>query len=162
MASVREAPAAFVAELKRRFGSDQDVRYNTQVGRWEFLSLSAGGMQVSQFLGWTVNPLTGEKVEPDPVSGLLPFRELDAEAQAEVIRNLEKSYIGNRHDGAGSWREHQTKTIEHNREIDRKKRREKAEDYAYAIQQVDLRRPWVRYHVRNKGPKIISYQAPTP
>lgn len=158
MASVREAPAAFVAELKRRFGSDQDVRFNAQVGRWEFLSLSAGGMPVSQFLGWTRNPLTGEKIEPDPVTGLLPFRELDATAQAEIVTNLEVSYIGNRHDGSRDWREHRDKTMEFNRRLDRKKRVEKAEDVAYAIQQVDLRRPWIKHHVRNQGPKLFSYR----
>lgn len=158
MASAREAPAAFVAELKRRYGSDWDVRYNTHLCRWEFESLSAGGMRVSQFLGWSRNPLTGEAIEPDPVTGLLPFRELDETAQAEILRNLEVSYIGNRVDGAASWKQYQHDRIEYNKALDRKKRREKADDYAYAITQVDLRRPWIKHHVRNQGPKLISYR----
>jgi hypothetical protein len=140
---MREPPAAFVARLKALCGSDWEVRYNMEVNRWEFLSTSAGGMRVSQFWGWFKNPLTGEKIEPDPVTGLVPFRELDIAAQEEVLKNLETSYLGNRHDGARNWEEWSGARIKYNKALDVNRRRQKAEDYAYALTQVDLRRPWL-------------------
>jgi hypothetical protein len=152
---MRLPPADFVARLKALCGADWDVRYNTEVNRWEFLSTSAGGMRVSQFWGWFKNPLTGVKIEPDPVSGLVPFRDLDVTAQAEVLKNLEESYIGNRHDGARSWAELSNQRIQFNKAIDAKKRRTRADDYAYALKQVDLRRPWLSdtYFTKRKQPK---------
>lgn len=140
---MREPPVGFVARLKALCGADWSVRYNTEVHRWEFESLSAGGMRVSQFFGWYKNPLTGEKIDPDPVTGLCPFRDLDPTAQEEILVNLEQSYIGNRVDGARNWEQYSGDRIKYNQALDEKKRRERADNWAYAIQQVDLRRPWL-------------------
>lgn len=142
---MRQPPAGFVARLKALCGADWDVRYNEEVCRWEFLSTSAGGMRVSQFWGWFKNPLSGAKIEPDPVTGLVPFRDLDVVAQAEILKNLEESYIGNRHDGARDWGELTKQRMDFNKNIDVKKRRERADNYAYSLTQVDLRRPWVKH-----------------
>lgn len=155
--AVREAPEGFVRQLKMQCGSDWDVRFNTHVNRWEFLSLSAGGIQVSQFLGWTRNPLTGAKIEPDPVTGLTPFRELDATAQAEILRNLERSYIGNRFDGSSGWKDHSRKVTEYNKALDANRNRKRGETFADLIKEVDLRRRWKKDHVRNQGPPLITY-----
>lgn len=151
---MRIPPADFVARLRLQCGSDWDVRWNLAVQRWEFLSTSAGGIQVSQFWGWFKNPLTGEKIEPDPVSGLVPFRDLDATAQAEILQNLEASYIGNRHDGAKDWETWSGDRIRYNKAVDTKRRKEKANDFADIISEVDLRRPWVKYHQRARKPLL--------
>jgi hypothetical protein len=148
----REAPSAFVAEMHRRFPDFVDVRFNEALRRWEFIFTSAAGRPVSQFLGWSFNPVTGKPIEPDPVTGLLPYRELDDAAQRYVIESCEKTYLGNRHDGSASWKQHTRKTIAHNDNLHRSRRRQQAEDYAYAIQQVDIRRPgWKMDHPRGKG-----------
>jgi len=141
---MREPPAEFVARLKLQCGSDWDVRFNEHVGRWEFLSTSAGGMRVSQFWGWFRNSLTGEKIEPDMTMGLSPYRELDITAQEEILKNLEQSYIGNQHDGAKDWETYSGDRIRHNNALNAKVRKNRADDYAYAIQQVDLKRPWLK------------------
>jgi hypothetical protein len=152
---MREPPVEFVQRLKLLCGSDWDCRWNIEVGRWEFLSTSAGGMRVSQFWGWFRNPLTGAKVEPDPMTGLVPFRDLDLTAQNEILKSLDETYIGNREDGARDWEKWSGDRIRYNMELDKAKRRKKAEDYAYALQQVDLRRPWVKFHKRDKKPFYI-------
>lgn len=150
-------PADFVARLKALCGADWDVRYNNEVCRWEFLSTSAGGRRVSQFWGWYTNPLTGEKIEPDPVTGLVPFRDLDQSAQAEILKNLEESYIGNRADGARNWEQWSLDRIRFNKQLDAAKRRKRAEDYAYSLTQVDLRRPWLKFHQRSRKPLLKFY-----
>lgn len=109
-------------------------------------------MRVSQFWGWFKNPLTGVKIEPDPVTGLVPFRELDFTAQAEILKNLEESFIGNRHDGAKDWETWSRDRIVYNKRLDVAKRRTRAENYATTLAEVDLRRPWVKYHQRSKKP----------
>jgi hypothetical protein len=154
---MREPPAGFVAQLKALCGSDWDVRYNEEVCRWEFLSTSAGGMRVSQFWGWFYNPLTKVKLEPDGITGLLPYRDLTPDAQAEILKNLETSYIGNRVDGARNWEELSRQRMQFNKAIDVKKRRDRADNYAYSLTQVDLRRPWVKYHPRSKKPLLTFH-----
>jgi hypothetical protein len=160
---MRQPPADFVVRLKALCGADWEVRYNEEVCRWEFQSTSAGGMRVSQFWGWFYNPLTKEKLEPDGITGLLPYRDLTPDAQEEILRNLETSYIGNREDGARDWAQLSRQRIEFNKAIGVKKRRNRAEDYAYALTQVDLRRPWLSdsYFAKRKQPKptkIISFK----
>lgn len=145
---MRNPPADFVVRLKALCGADWSVRYNEEVCRWEFLSTSAGGMRVSQFFGWFTNPLTKEKIEPDGVTGLLPYRDLTPDAQAEILKNLEVSYIGNREDGAKNWEEYSGQRINYNNAINARVRKQRADDFAYSLQQVDLRRPWVKYHPR--------------
>ena len=140
---MREPPADFVVKLKAQCGSDWDVRFNEHVGRWEFQSNSASGMRVSQFWGWYYNPLTGAKIEPDGVTGLIPFRDLDMAAQVEILDNLEKSFIGNRVDGAKDWETYSGDRIRWNRRLTEKKRKQRAEDWATVIAEVDLRRPWL-------------------
>lgn len=152
---MREAPTAFVAEMHRRFSDFRGVRWNEHVSRWEFQFLSQFNTVTSQFLGWSHNPLTGEAIAPDPVTGLAPFRDLDEQAQAFVIKSCEKTFIGNRHDGASSWAETIKKGAEHNKKVHRDRRVAQAEDWGYALQQVDLRRPWVKHHQRSTEKLIV-------
>jgi len=148
---MREPPVDFVTKLKALCGSDWDVRYNTEVQRWEFESLSAGGRRVSQFFGWYVNPLTNAKIEPDPITGLVPFRDImDVSTQEEILANLERSFIGNREDGAKDWETYSGNRIRYNKRLTERKRKQRAEDWATVISEVDLRRPWLSDAYLNK------------
>lgn len=147
MGNIREAPRAFVRELQQRFGSEYTVRWNTLVSRWEFVTPSAVGRPVSQFWGWyyTVEKDgTKRTLEADPVTGLHPFRDLDRRAQLEVLDALERTYIGNRHDGPGTWKEQYRRANAHNAAVTRTGIRQAAETYADVLNEVDMRRPWLR------------------
>lgn len=161
--SVREAPAAFVAELRRRWPDFQLIRWNDTASRWEFVFTSAAGQPVSTFYGWTRNPLTGEAIGIDPETGLTPFRDLDAAAQAEIIAVGEATYIGNRVDKDFTWRARTKRIMAENDAAHRARRRVHAEDFAYALQQVDIRRPgWRKDHQpakRGQGP-IVQVVSP--
>jgi hypothetical protein len=158
MADVRVAPAAFVADLKARWPDFRDVRWNDAVSRWEFVFASAAGQPVSQFYGWDRNPMTGADMPIDPITGLTPFRDLDVAAQHEIIAHGEATYLGNRVDQDHTWRNRTKRIKAYNDALHRKHRREDAENFGYALQQVDIRRPgWRMDHQpakRGKGPLI--------
>jgi hypothetical protein len=141
----RQAPEWFVARM-RQFPDFLGVEYNEVVGRWAFSFMSAANIPVVQFFGLEKNPLTGAPIEPDGASGLLPFRDLDDTACHEIIRNCERSFIGNRADGAGTWQKQIAERSEYNRGLRQESARKRGEDFAYLIQQFDLRRPWVKEH----------------
>ncbi len=92
-----------------------DIRFNEALGRWEFLLMSADGITRSQFWGWYANPLTGKPITPDPLTGLHPYRELDDVAMVEALTNLERTFVANSFDGAGTTRKEVAKRIEYNR-----------------------------------------------
>jgi hypothetical protein len=144
---MRLPPEGLVDNLKRRWPDFQDVRFNEALSRWEFVFTSAAGLPVSQFYGWEVNPLTGEAIEPDPVTGLLPFRDLTPEAIADIIKVGERTYLGKRTEGARDWRDSIQQKMRHNRDVKQKDWVRRGEDFAYLIKQVDLKRPWVKHHV---------------
>lgn len=124
-----------------------DLRYNEAVGgRWEFVFMSAANRPVSQFWGWYKNPFTGQPIEPDPESGLVPYRGLEPDAQTEIIANLTASFIGNRHDGDGTWKKQFDARREHNRQVMRDSAIRRGDAFAHLIKEVDLRRPWVKHH----------------
>lgn len=150
---VRSVPDWFVRRL-REFPDFLDVRFNEALSRWEFQFQSAAGRPTSQFFGWDRNPMTGAVIEPDEY-GLLPFRDLDDAACAEIITTCERTFIGNRSDGAGTWKRQSDRTLEYNAGIRSRSAKQRADDYAYAIQQVDLRRPWLKHHHRSESGKII-------
>lgn len=145
-----QVPAGFREELQRRYGQDYDVRWCAEVGRWEFLVPSATGKPVSLFWGWFQNPLTGERIAPDPESGLVPFRDLDPDGQAAVFKSLDETYLGNPWDGAGTWAKHFENRRAYNAAHQQKSRWGRATQYADLIKEVDLRRPWVKHHVVNR------------
>lgn len=154
---MREPPADFVLKLKAQCGSDWDVRFNVEVGRWEFQSISAGGMRVSQFFGWFYNPLTLERIEPDPNTGLAPFRDItDINTQDEILKNLEQSYIGNREDGARDWETYSGNRMRYNGQISAANRKARGDDWAYMLKQVDLKRPWLSDTYFEKRKKAIA------
>lgn len=157
---MRLPPEGLVARLKSRWPDFVDIRMNEALSRWEFIFTSAAGLEVSQFYGWEVNPLTGAAIDADPLTGLLPFRDLTPDAIAEIIARGDQSYIGNRHDGARDWRDSFQQKMRHNRDIRVKNWKQRGDDFAYLIKQVDLKRPWVKHHQRNaeKEKKVSALQ----
>lgn len=151
--SIREAPPAFVARLRAAFSDFIDLRYNVTVHRWEYVSLSSANKQVSQFWGWFKNPLTGKVIEADPVTGLLPFRDLDLTAQEEMFANLERSFIGNRADGQGTHRAQQAAHRKFNTDLLAKRRMERANLITDILMDVPTGRAWVKDHPHAKDPR---------
>jgi hypothetical protein len=127
---VREPKPEWVQALKALCGSDSDLRWNEQVGRWEFVLLGADGIPRSQFWGVFFDPRTGARLEPDHATGLLPFRDLDDTAMREALGNLERTFIGNREDGAGTTRREMERRIRFNRDTMRRKYQEAGEAFA--------------------------------
>ena len=95
-AVMREPKISWVRALKMLTGNEaDDIRWNEALGRWEFLLTGADGVVRSQFWGYFDQP-------PDPVTGIHPSRELDDETMRVALTNLEKTFVGNPYDGAGS------------------------------------------------------------
>lgn len=104
-----------------------DLRFNEEVGRWEFRLLGADGTLQSQFYGWFHDPQTGVRLQSDPVTGLLPFRELDDAGMREVCKNLTETALWNRHDGQGTTRKTVETRARHNRDLREKLRQKRIE-----------------------------------
>lgn len=144
--SVREPPREFEAKLRAMWPDFRRIEWDHTYSRWRFFFTSAAGRECSTIYCWDRNPITGGPASVDPMTGLRPFRDLDADAQREIIYHGERTSLTNPYNGPGTWENH---TIRHMREQKQEhatKRAHHAEDYAYALQQVDLRRPWVKDH----------------
>ncbi len=127
---MREPKPSWVRALRSLTGNGtDDIRFNEALGRWEFALTSADGVMRSQFWCQFKNPLTGEPIEPDPFTGLQPFRELDDDGMIEALANLESTFVGNPHDGAGTTYGEVSKRIEWNRDQGRAKWRQGGEDF---------------------------------
>ena len=120
----------WIKALRGLCGAESDLRWNEQVGRWEFLLLGADGVVRSQFWGRFVNPRTGAQLEPDPVTGLVAFRELDDDGMREALANLERTFIGNRQDGAGTTRREVLRRWRFNHDLQQQKYRKAGEAFA--------------------------------
>lgn len=121
---MRTARPEWIIALRRLEGcSAADIRWNDTLGRWEFVLDGADGVPRSQFYGWFNQPV-------DPVSGLHPFRDLDDAGMREVLASLERTYVGNRHDGAGTTRREVARRYRFNREHMRKQYRAAGEAFA--------------------------------
>jgi hypothetical protein len=94
---------AWLAQL-HAIDSNARLSFNTLLGRWQFDLTSGDGILRAQWWGWFKNPLTGEPITPDPVTGLYPFRDLDDAAMDEACANLIKTFVGNPWDGQGTPR----------------------------------------------------------
>jgi hypothetical protein len=128
---MREPKDSWVAALRALTGNEKDgIRFNEALSRWEFMLTSADGIMRSQFWCQFKNPLTGEAIEPDVFTGLQPFRELDDDGMIEALANLESTFVGNPHDGAGTTYDEVTKRIEWNRDRGRAQWRQGGEDFA--------------------------------
>lgn len=127
---MREPRPHWLAMLRALEGcAEADIRYNEEVGRWEFILPSADGKMRSQFWG-VFHDARGRWVPPDPVTGLHPFRELDDQGMREAIASLERTYVANRHDGAGSTRREVRRRMAHNAAVQRAQYRAAGELFA--------------------------------
>lgn len=115
----REPKPEWVAALKALCGAESELRWNDAVGRWEFILSSADGVPRSQFWGWFYRPgANGARtpITPDPVTGLFPFRDLSDHAMAEALDNLDRTFIGNPYDGAGTTKREVMRRYRFNRD----------------------------------------------
>jgi len=148
----REFPAAFDARLRSLFPDYVSGRFNESLGRWELVFLSAAGYPVSQFWGLERNPLTGERIAPDPATGLLPYRDLDAAAQDEIVANCRATFIGVdagqvSGDAHRDWSAKFKNVRTYNQNVMARDKRHKANDLADMITSFDIRRPgWLSEH----------------
>lgn len=153
---MRTPPVGFVERLQRSFpGEDWVVRWNEVVSRWEFIGRSAAGRPVSQFWGWFYDPATGTPLDPDPITGLHPFRDLDPVAQDEAIRNLQRSFIGQTGDGAQDWELYMQARRDHNTALRKQRTKARAQLFADLLTAFDIRRPgWKKDHARPRRRKV--------
>ncbi len=123
--SVREPKPSWVRALRTLTGNESDdIRFNEALGRWEFLLMSADGVSRSQFWGRFDQTV-------DPLSGLHPYRELDDVTMIEALANLEKTFVANPHDGAGTPADEVWRRMEHNADVDRYRYKQGGEAFAY-------------------------------
>ncbi len=128
---MRIAKHSWVRALRALTGNESDnIRFNEVLWRWEFQLTSADGITRSQFWCQFTNPLTGERIEPDPFTGLQPFRELDDLTMVEALANLESTFVGNPHDGAGTTREQVQANIDQNRAEGLRRWKQGGKDFA--------------------------------
>lgn len=107
---MREPRAAWVAALRRLEGcEDATIEWNAVAHRWAFNIRGADGVMRAQMWGRFDLPV-------DPVTGLHPFRDLDDAAMREAIANLERTFVGNRFDGAGTTRKEVLRRVRFNRD----------------------------------------------
>lgn len=124
---MRTVPKRWLAQLRAVSTADADLRFNETVGRWEFRIKDALGELQSQFYGWFHDPVTGARIQSDPVTGLLPFRELDDEGMRVVCRNLRETALWNPYNGLGTTRKTVAARMRHNRDLREKLRAQRVE-----------------------------------
>ena len=121
---MRQPRASWVHRLRSTTGiSTDDIRWNEAVSRWEFMLGSADGITRSQFWGHFDK-------EVDPFTGLHPYRDLGELEINEALMNLEKTFVGNRHDGAGSTFRQVEANIRFNRDNSDRYYRNAGEEWA--------------------------------
>lgn len=76
--------------------------------------MSADGIARSQFWCRFKDPVTGERILPEPLTGLQPFRELDDATMIEALDNLTVSFVANTFDGGGTTKKEVQKRIDAN------------------------------------------------
>jgi len=146
-------PRAFEARLQAQWPDFRRIEWDATYCRWRFFFTSAAGRECSILYCWDRNPRTGGPPETDPFTGLRPFRDLDEQAQAEILFHGERTSLTNRHDGAGTWKSAIVRHVRAQQAAHAARRRQQAEDYATVLAEVDLRRPWVKDHPAPKKRK---------
>ena len=121
----------WVAELRQRYGDQVRLSWNEAVGRWSFDILCVDGVHRPQFWQWQRNA-AGTPLKPDPISGLLPFRDLDDASFREACRNLDKTYLA-APGAAQTAQRHSQMMLAHNRGLRDKVRAERQADGEYWV-----------------------------
>ena len=121
---MRAPKPSWVRALRMLTGNElDDIRFNEAVGRWEFLLTSADGVIRSQFWGHFDQA-------KDPFTGLHPARDLDDDGMRQALSGLERTFVGNAFDGAGTTKKEVLKRIEGNRTAGQKLYKSHGEDFA--------------------------------
>ncbi len=116
---LRDVPEDYVTRLQALTGNERDtVRWNALVQRYEFVLAGADGVPRSQF--WCRFDL------PPDASGVQPFRELGESEFQEALRNLERTFVGNPYDGAGTVRRHAANAYFFNKTLTETRAKERA------------------------------------
>lgn len=156
---MREAKPEWIVALRALTGQERDtIRFNETVGRWEFQMVGASGEIQSQFWGVYHDPVTGQRVRPDEATGMYAFRELDDAGMREALANLERTFVGNRVDGAGTVRKHLLKGMRYNRQVLRKHRSDRADLF---VDMVADRGQRMRGAVQIVMPGTLAAKAPS-
>lgn len=153
--ATREAPGWFRRALVERFGAGHDAEWDGVLQRWVIISPSAAGYPTRQLVVWRRDPATGRPCKPD-VAGILPMRELTTDCCHEILRNMERTSLTNRHDGAQQWKHAINATLDHNDAVTEAENRQLAQNFADMIAEVDLRRPWAKHHSNNPIERRIA------
>ena len=120
---MRQPRPEWVKTIQDLCGAGADIRFNEAIHRWEFLIPCGDGVARSQFWGWFNQPI-------DVTTGLHPFRDLDDDGMRIAIQNLTTSFVGNRHDGAGTPRKEIESRMRFNRDLQESKYKEAGEAFA--------------------------------
>jgi hypothetical protein len=157
---MRIPPEGFVAELQRRFGAQWTVKWSDLYARWVVVGPSASGQLVEQVWGWyrKWNPARNA-YEPVPVGddGIPLFRDLDFEAQGEILANMERSYLFNRHDADQSIAKRMARISRENERTRVTNVQRRAETYRLLLNEVNIKRPgWRRQHQRPDEPVLVA------
>lgn len=157
---MRIPPAGFVADLQRRFGAEWNVKWSELYSRWVVTGPSAGGQQTEQVWGWfrKWNPETKQyDMVATGEDGLPPFRDLDMEAQGEIIANMERSYLFNRHEGDTTVKKRFARLTRDNDATKAKNVQQRASTFAHLLNEVNIRRPgWKKIHQRPSEPVLVA------
>ncbi len=154
-AVVDHAPKWFREELRRRFGAD--CVWDATVSRWAIDSPSQDGKIVRQLVVWRFDPRTGEPLTARP-GELLPFRELTMDCMRDILQNMERTSLTNPM-GAGSWRQHIAQVVRHNEAVSEAHIRKAAELFTLGLAEVDLKRPWLKFHSGSATERRIARRA---
>lgn len=155
---MRQPPDAFVERLRTTFpGEGWTCSWDPDVGRWRISGLSASGSPIHQWVCWYRDATTGEPIAPDPATGIHPFRELDQSCQDEVIRNMQRSFVGRTGDPLKDWSLFQQANRRHNQALMKARAKERANTFADLLRETDVRRPgWLKHHSTNKTERRIA------
>lgn len=152
---MRAVPEAFNRRLALTFGAGYVMRWDDTVKRYALDSPTATGGTVTQWWGW-FRDAKGQPIEADFETGLHPFRDLDQTAQDEIVRNLQRSYIGQTGDGRTDWARHAAERRQFNDALVRQRQKARAQTFADVLAEVDLRRPWLKHHRPVKARPVIE------
>lgn len=120
-----EVKAEWVQAL-RAIDDKAFLRWNDSVGRYEFGLSHADGIVRSQF--WC--DFSGPR---NPVTGLQPFRDLNDDTMREALDNLQKTFVGNPYDGAGTVQKDVKRRYWENEDIKAKRWKDRGTEYAEFI-----------------------------
>jgi len=127
----------------RQIDDKADLRFNYHVNRWEFILTGADMKPQSQFwcrfdatrMETITDPVTGktytqEVPDRDPVTGMMPYRDLNDREFAVALANLQRTFVGNPYDGQGTVQRDVGRRYFHNKYLQEKRWQQRGEEFA--------------------------------